>query len=93
MRPSRPLRVSLSPRLRVLPCLLLAPAVFAAANLPPYVAPPPGRQEPMLSPEEFLKTVEIADGYRLELVLSEPDIKEPVAIAFDPKALHLMGDA
>ncbi len=63
--------------------LLLASSAFGAANLPPYVAPPPGRQEPMLSPEEFLKTVEIADGYRLELVLSEPDIKEPVAISFD----------
>jgi mono/diheme cytochrome c family protein len=35
------------------------------------------------SPEEELKTIQLPDGYRLELVLSEPDIKEPTAIAFD----------
>src|SRR5688572_17519794 len=35
------------------------------------------------SPEEMLKVTEIAKGYRLELVLSEPDIKEPVAMGFD----------
>ena len=41
-------------------------------------------QVPYLSPEEFLKTVQLPEGYSLELVLSEPQIKEPVAIAFDP---------
>jgi mono/diheme cytochrome c family protein/glucose/arabinose dehydrogenase len=36
-----------------------------------------------LSPAEELETIELPEGYRLELVLSEPEIKEPVAIAFD----------
>lgn len=36
-----------------------------------------------LSAEEELKTIQLPDGYSLELVLSEPTIKEPVAIAFD----------
>ena len=41
------------------------------------------KQIPALSPEEEVKTIHLPDGYRLELVLSEPDIKEPMAIAFD----------
>ena len=38
---------------------------------------------PVRTPEEELKTIQLPAGYRLELVLSEPDIKEPMAIAFD----------
>lgn len=38
---------------------------------------------PYLSPEETLKTFQVPDGYKLEVVLSEPDIAEPVACAFD----------
>lgn len=36
-----------------------------------------------LSPEESLKTMYVPAGYHLELVASEPMIKEPVAIAWD----------
>jgi mono/diheme cytochrome c family protein/glucose/arabinose dehydrogenase len=36
-----------------------------------------------LSPEAELKTFQLPAGYRMELVLSEPHIKEPVACAFD----------
>ncbi len=39
-----------------------------------------------LSPEESMKTMHIARGYHLELVASEPMIKEPVAIAWDGNA-------
>ncbi len=35
------------------------------------------------SPAESLKTIQLPPGYRLELVLSEPDIKEPAMISFD----------
>ena len=35
------------------------------------------------SPEETIKATQLPPGYHLELVLSEPDIKEPVSIAFD----------
>ena len=38
---------------------------------------------PMLSPDKFLETVELQDGYYLEPVLVEPNIKEPVDIYFD----------
>ncbi|MEO6000375.1 MAG: c-type cytochrome [Chitinophagaceae bacterium] len=39
-----------------------------------------------LSPEESMKTMHLAKGYHLELVASEPMIKEPVAIAWDGNA-------
>ncbi len=55
--------------------------VFSAVKLPDSL--PPARPLPAVSAEEELKTIQIPDGYRLELVLSEPDIKEPMAMAFD----------
>lgn len=36
-----------------------------------------------LSPEESMKHIKLPPGYRLELVLAEPEIREPVAIAWD----------
>ena len=39
-----------------------------------------------LSPEASLKTFNLPKGYHLELVASEPMIKEPVAIAWDGNA-------
>lgn len=39
-----------------------------------------------LSPEESLKSFNLPPGYRLELVASEPMIKEPVAVAWDGNA-------
>jgi len=38
---------------------------------------------PYLSVEESLKTFELPEGYRLEPVLTEPHVTEPVACAFD----------
>lgn len=38
---------------------------------------------PFLSPEEELKTLQLQDGYFLELVVAEPIIKEPVITVFD----------
>ncbi len=38
---------------------------------------------PYLTPEEEAKTFDIRDGYKLELVMGDPLIKEPVAVAFD----------
>ena len=38
---------------------------------------------PPLPPAEELKKFILQPGYRLELVLSDPDIQEPTAIAFD----------
>ncbi|HMH34559.1 MAG TPA: hypothetical protein VK543_16085, partial [Puia sp.] len=39
-----------------------------------------------LSPEESLKSFRVPKGYHVELVASEPMIKEPVAIAWDGNA-------
>jgi putative membrane-bound dehydrogenase-like protein len=36
-----------------------------------------------LSPKEALKSFTVAPGFRIELVASEPDVMDPVAIAFD----------
>lgn len=35
------------------------------------------------SPQEELKTIQLSDGCSLELVMSEPTVKEPMAFAFD----------
>ena len=44
------------------------------------------RTGPPYSPAESMKMVELPAGYRLELVASEPDVVDPVAIAFDEQA-------
>jgi len=45
--------------------------------------PPATGTTAYLSPAEALKLIELQDGYYLELVLSEPQIEEPVDIQFD----------
>ncbi len=72
----------------LLPLALLAPtAVFAA--LPPLTPLPAGKPAAVekhllpLSPADELKSIQLPDGYKLELVLSEPDTIEPMAISFD----------
>jgi mono/diheme cytochrome c family protein/glucose/arabinose dehydrogenase len=50
---------------------------------------PPGLQpvsdsSPVLSPDAAMKTIVMPPGYRLELVVSEPMIQDPVAIDWDP---------
>jgi len=69
----------MSRKLSVFPYLF----VFGASLLCLSAEEKLNKQIPLLSPKEFLKTVEIQDGYYLEAVLSDPDIKEPVDIAFD----------
>jgi type 1 glutamine amidotransferase/mono/diheme cytochrome c family protein/glucose/arabinose dehydrogenase len=45
--------------------------------------PTPGNTFPVLTPQEEAKTFQLPPGYHMELVLSDPDIKEPVACVFD----------
>ena len=59
--------------------LILIPSL-RAAEVPAANDFTPQPQVPYRTPEEFLNTVELPEGYSLELVLSEPRIKEPVAI-------------
>jgi glucose/arabinose dehydrogenase len=53
-------------------------------NSQPFFNPHPTAD--YLSPEESLKRIYPPEGYHLELVASEPMIKEPVAIAWDGNA-------
>ena len=43
---------------------------------------PPG---PPLSPAEAIKKMQVPEGFRVELVAAEPDIMNPVAMAFDER--------
>lgn len=66
--------------------LSLAPALlFAVTPVLSHAedAPAPLKQVPMLSPEEELKTIQLPEGYKLELIMSEPQIKEPNLCVFD----------
>ncbi|MEI6460461.1 MAG: discoidin domain-containing protein [Verrucomicrobiota bacterium] len=66
-----------------LPVLILAAAYAAEEKVyePDFTPQPPVK---ILSPEDELKTIELPEGYRLELVLSERDgIKEPANLTFD----------
>ena len=70
------------------PAVFLSALTFVAAYAaeekayePDFTPQPPVK---VLSPEEELKTIELPEGYRLELVLSERDgIKEPANLTFD----------
>jgi putative membrane-bound dehydrogenase-like protein len=42
-----------------------------------------GKKIPPLSPDDALKTFQLPDGFRIELVASDPLISDPVEIAFD----------
>ena len=52
-----------------------APAAEAAPAPPPLIK--------ALSPADSIDTMQMPSGYRLEPVLTEPDIAEPVMVAFD----------
>ncbi len=55
----------------------LAQASAETAEAP---SPPPPKA---LSPEASIATMQMPKGYRLEPVLTEPQIAEPVMVAFD----------
>ena len=66
--------------------LLTASLPAFAGNLEPVTKPNTFTpQKPVVAhtPAEELKATELPPGYHLEPVLTEPEIKEPVAIAFD----------
>ena len=83
----RPIRIAAC---AVLPLLALAPCTWGQAGdragetqvsrVPAAMIPP----APALSPEQALKTFKVQDGFRIELVASEPLVQSPVAIQFAP---------
>ncbi|MCE9518504.1 MAG: hypothetical protein K8R87_02900, partial [Verrucomicrobia bacterium] len=64
-------------------CYILPLAIGLFLIAPAHAQNAEVHQVPPLSPQEELKTIQLPDGYKLELVLSEPDIKEPVLAVFD----------
>ncbi|MGA0133621.1 MAG: DUF7133 domain-containing protein [Opitutales bacterium] len=72
-------------RLSLLLCLLAVPALRSAEEEKAYEHDfGPRAPVKILSPEEELRTIELPEGYRLELVLSERDgIREPANLTFD----------
>ncbi len=62
--------------------LLLAGSAFSNEPGKPVIYEPTGSL-PYLSVEESLKTFQLPEGYRLEAVVTEPEIAEPVVCAFD----------
>jgi putative membrane-bound dehydrogenase-like protein len=40
---------------------------------------------PLLSPEEALATIRVPEGFRAELFAAEPDVQQPIAIAWDER--------
>ena len=69
--------------------IIAAAPAAAQAPAPPVNAPatPPAvstnASTPYLTAEEELKTFDLKPGYRMELVVGDPDIKEPVVAVFD----------
>src|SRR5262249_2756173 len=68
----------LTPESVASPCMS-SPASRSPACSASWPPPPAGP----LSPREELATFRIAKGFRAELVASEPDVIDPVAMAFD----------
>ena len=66
--------------IRLLPALVLGFLSQAPAETVTAAPPPPVMA---LSPEASIATMQLPKGYRLEPVLTEPQIAEPVMIAFD----------
>ena len=65
-------------------CSALLSLSLAAENKPTKNELNPDRPKtPYLGPQEELQTLQLKDGYYLELVVAEPDIREPVISVFD----------
>ncbi len=66
--------------------LAMVTTLHAFAEEPPFI---PRRQDklpgPPLSPQEAIKKMTVPEGFSVELVASEPDIVNPVAMTFDEK--------
>jgi glucose/arabinose dehydrogenase/mono/diheme cytochrome c family protein len=62
-------------------CNQQQPPEEPAPPRPVHIDPNPSPE--FLSPEESMKTMKLPPGYHMELVASEPQIQEPVAIVWD----------
>src|SRR6185503_20511632 len=64
---------------------LIATFTFAAEseNVTPWRQDQPPNQP--YTPQEALAKITVPDGFKVELVASEPDIVNPIAMAFDDR--------
>jgi putative membrane-bound dehydrogenase-like protein len=62
--------------------LTFAPVLVAQEVIPHHQDRPPG---PALSPQEAIAKMTVPEGFTVELVASEPDIVNPVAMTFDER--------
>ncbi len=62
--------------------LLFAAAATAQQVIPHHQDRPPG---PALSPQEAIRQMQVPEGFKVELVASEPELVNPVAMTFDEK--------
>ena len=74
--------------IKFLPAAVLAIASAASVSVskaqsPSTAAEPPVTPLKAASVEQTIKSFQLADGYRIEKVVAEPEVKEPVSIAFD----------
>src|SRR5947209_20326830 len=76
-----------SPRRLPLLALLLTPWALA-----PSADPPPAPAIPPKSPREELATFRVAPGFRVELAAAEPEVIDPVALAFDADGRLFVGE-
>ncbi len=74
-------RTPLIPTLAVISCLIVH-SLSAADVIPHAQDKPPG---PALSPQEAIKKMTVPEGFTVELVASEPDIVNPVAMTIDER--------
>src|SRR5579863_8169059 len=78
------IRLDLAPRAFSVALLILAGGLAASAQAQqPATTTNVEGSTPYLTPEEELKTFDLKPGYSLELVVSDPVIKEPVVAVFD----------
>jgi mono/diheme cytochrome c family protein len=76
------IRPNLAPRACWVLLLMVAGGMAASAQVQQTATNTEG-STPYLTPEEELKTFDLKPGYSLELVVSDPIIKEPVVAVFD----------
>src|SRR5258707_7300156 len=76
--------------MRRLLCFAPLSLLAVVCRLPAQKAerPPHGQDKmpgPALTPQQAIKAMKVPDGFTVELVASEPDIVNPVAMTFDEK--------
>jgi putative membrane-bound dehydrogenase-like protein len=68
----------------LLSCFSLLAALTCAADFPPPYNSEPGNPSPM-PPQEALKALKLPEGFKATLFAAEPDVQNPIAMAWDAR--------